>query len=278
MTLHLIKAACFKSTAVWAVATGVLDRGAELVKFGSHVWVEDTLDGGLSDWLLEVDKQTILRWKQGYQTTTYLPWGDPLRSKRQKPTTTSGKLQATCHCQGVQFHITPPDENSSKASSPWSNLLTPYPSASSDNPDDVKWWLRDNGTKYLAGTCTCKSCRLSSGFDVQTWAFVPRFNLFRSNDLPLNFDIGTLRCYASSPGTFRDFCRVCGATVFWHSNKRPDLVDVSVGLLNAESGARAEEWLDWFTERVSFQEDALNKSLVEGLAKGLRVWGEQHNS
>ena len=33
-------------------------------------------------------------------------------------------------------------------------------------------------------------------------------------------------------------------------------MDVSVGLLDAAEGARAATWLDWWTERVSFSEDA----------------------
>jgi hypothetical protein len=64
---------------------------------------------------------------------------------------------------------------------------------------------------------------------------------------------------------------VCGATVFWHCEERPGLVDVSAGLLDPEEGARVESWLDWCTERVSFEEMAVSRGLVQALEEGLRV-------
>jgi hypothetical protein len=142
------------------------------------------------------------------------------------------------------------------------------------NPGDVKWWLRGKGgTKYLAGTCACRSCRLASGFEIQTWAFVPRSNIFmysrpragvETSDRdalpePLDFENvppDVLRSYESSTGVAREFCPRCGATVFWHNKERSELIDVSVGLLDATEGARAETWLEWWTGRVSFAEDA----------------------
>jgi hypothetical protein len=67
--------------------------------------------------------------------------------------------------------------------------------------------------------------------------------------------------------------------VFWHDKWRPDIIDVSVGLLDAPEGARAENWLEWWKDRVSFVEDAGNgrlgdvalraEGLIDGLRKGL---------
>lgn len=53
-------------------------------------------------------------------------------------------------------------------------------------------------------------------------------------------------------------------------------MDVAVGLLDAASGARAEELLAWWTERVSFSEYALNKGLILGLERGIKAWGERN--
>lgn len=89
------------------------------------------------------------------------------------------------------------------------------------------------------------------------------------NSDPLENDMGTLNQYGSSKGVYRNFCSICGATVFWHNDERPYLIDVSTGLLEAESGARAEELLEWATARVSFQEEAQNKALIETLREGL---------
>ena len=51
---------------------------------------------------------------------------------------------------------------------------------------------------------------------------------------------------------------------------------MAVGLLDAGSGVRAEELLAWWTGRVSFAEDALNKGLVRGLEEGLKRWSERN--
>lgn len=146
--------------------------------------------------------------------------------------------------------------------------------------------------RYLAGTCACRSCRLVSGFEIQAWAFVPRANIFLHlpsspsssslppsssslppssssstspfTILPLSFQTPlppTLASYPSSPHVIRHFCTTCGATIFWRrddAGDSSDVVDVSVGLLDAGAGggARAVEWLDWWRGRVSFAEEA----------------------
>jgi hypothetical protein len=90
--------------------------------------------------------------------------------------------------------------------------------------------------------------------------------------------MGTLNSYESSKDIWRVFCRVCGATVFWHCKERPDLIDVSVGLLDPKEGARVEGWLDWWTGRVSFEEMAVSRSLIRSLEEGLKKWGEDRAS
>jgi hypothetical protein len=80
--------------------------------------------------------------------------------------------------------------------------------------------------------------------------------------------------YESSPEIYREFCGRCGATVFWHCKERPLVIDVSLGLLQANSGTKAEELLDWYTERVSFAEMALDQQLIEQLESGLKDWSE----
>lgn len=62
--------------------------------------------------------------------------------------------------------------------------------------------------------------------------------------------------------------------MFWHDETRPELIDVAAGLLDAGSGARAEDLLEWATERVSFEEDAQNKDVVAKLSAGIRAWAE----
>ncbi|KAI0542668.1 hypothetical protein GGR58DRAFT_451461 [Xylaria digitata] len=236
-------------------------------------------------------------------------------------------LNAFCHCKTVQFHITRPNLASKLPRSNFPDLMIPYYTGSPQlqNPEDNKWWLRpniDSGfeepgallteknglRRYLAGTCACRSCRLISGFEIQTWAFIPRANIFfhvqdnhtgppnseswaaneATNIVPLDFTtlpVNILTSYESSEGVRREFCSRCGSTVFWRDRWRPELMDVSVGLLDADEGARAESWLDWWTGRVSFAEDAGNdrtgdiarsaKCLIDSLENGLGRWGEE---
>lgn len=263
----------------WLLATGVLEGNADVIRFKAHSWVGDTRDGGLSTWLPKLYGDEIVKYSKGSQSGDLFQPLHPSNFETKPANQQVTKpLPATCHCGGVQFHITPPNEDSQKATSPWPDLLAPYHTASPANHTDVKWWLRANNTKYLVGLCTCASCRRASGFDIQAWAFVPKLNILQvESGKPLDFGtpMGTLRRYESSRGTYREFCGTCGATVFWHSDERPDLIDVSVGLLVGESGARAEEWLEWCTQRVSFMEDARDAGLVRGLVEGLKVWEEE---
>ena len=205
---------------------------------------------------------------------------------RELETELDSRLFASCHCAGVRYYITRPDDSSRSPSSPWPDLLIPYHLESHSNPANVKWWLceeKPNGGRttndrrhqhYLAGLCACNSCRLASGFPIQAWAFVPRTNILKVDGSPLSYDIPTMRRYESSPGVYREFCRVCGATVFWHCAERPGVVDVSVGLLQAKTGVRAKGWLQWATSRVSFSEEAPDQGLVRALQEGLKAFSD----
>lgn len=297
-----------RPTELFAVATGVISEGPEkqdITEFG-RAPKDDTCDGGLVSWmpLAEMKGRT-------QRTETEAP-----------PKFTCSSVPATCGCGNVKLLIQRPqellgigDKSQKPVQLPWSpypDLMFPYkttPKDKLDNPSDEKWFLTKTGeeSKYLAGTCACKSCRLITGYEIQTWAFIPRvaISILISPDsatagsasnnsaknttqnagsyIPLDFEVlgnlpagrNPLRSYESSPGVLREFCHGCGATVFWHSKVRPDLIDVSVGLLQAGEGARAESLLEWWRERCSFAEDAdldrkgWVKDWAEGLIRGL---------
>ena len=253
-----------------AICSGVLVKIDGLVtSVKDHIFVADTKDGGMSVWLPDATPWAERSSEHGGCSS------EVISMLQQSPVSAGEKLQAKCHCGGVNFYITRPDIQSEDIDSPRSDLLVPYESSSSDNPKRIKWWIRARGTKYLAGTCACKSCRLSSGSDVQTWAFVPKSNILQADGRPLDFSMGTLKRYESSEGRYRDFCGTCGATVFWSSNQRNKLIDVSVGLFKSHSGARAEDWLEWWTKKVSFEQDAPNKALISDLKAGLESWASR---
>ncbi|KAJ5166650.1 uncharacterized protein N7482_005431 [Penicillium canariense] len=268
-----------KPSGRYLVASGVLvEEDAPAVRSIQHWKTGDTGDGGLSAYLPgwpSTDLSCRLEAlsgspEQSHSARRHTP--PEMLDGSQNP----NKLQARCHCGGIEFYVTPPDASSTQAWSQWCDLLVPYNSghADLDNEADVKWFLRAENTKYLAGTCACTSCRLNSGFPIQVWAFIPKSNLFQVDGSPLTFDRGTMRQYRSSPGVYREFCNRCGAMVFWHNDGRPTLIDVSAGLIQGGT-ARSEELLDWATGRVSFGEMAVQKDLVKLLEDGMQQYAQQ---
>lgn len=183
-----------------------------------------------------------------------------------------------------------------------------------ENERDVKWWLsplspssgeqqqHHHHRRYLAGICVCAFCRVYSGFEFQVWTYVPLSNIFPTlpsstvtstvatgqvEDSPAKSSLTlppppgvltTLKSYQSSPEVQRWFCGRCGATCFWQGQARPGVIDVSVGLLDATNeeggGSRAETWLDWRWQRVSFEEEAEGWEVLNDLKEGLKAWGE----
>ncbi|KAF9886022.1 hypothetical protein FE257_012078 [Aspergillus nanangensis] len=265
-----------KDTNQYYVAAGVFAENPPTIKSIRNWQTADTRDGGLSQALLSSSSSV----ENDTTTGCFLNAGSTHQEDgRQNPSSPGlpaerpppqeGVLSARCHCGGVEFHVSSPDSTSTDAWSPWPDLIVPYHEQSPENAEDVKWWLQANGTKYLAGTCTCRSCRLATGFPVQMWAFIPKSNLRNADQSPLAFNVGTMQQYNSSPRVYREFCNRCGAMVFWHCEKRPLLIDVSIGLLQANSGARAEEWLQWHMGRVSFVEMAQDQNFIRSFEVGL---------
>ena len=250
------------------VCTGTLTKSEGIIKLKNHIFVIDTTDGGLSTWIPDAD---IIAWEEFPRKSKQITVS--IEPAQKTPASGTSEVQAYCYCRGVQFKITRPNQHSKLPSSPWSDLLKPYHSHSTENVGDVKWWLRDDDTKYLAGLCACKSCRLASGFDIQAWAFVPKANILQVDESLLDYGMGTLKQYDTAGGVHRNFCGRCGATVFFHCDERPDVVDVSVGLFDADEGVRAESWFEWCTSRISFEEAAHNENLISRLSAGLRHRG-----
>ncbi|UNI19625.1 hypothetical protein JDV02_005803 [Purpureocillium takamizusanense] len=277
------------------VATGTLTDGNELsaAKFASHARADETRDGGLTKWLVELPISKHAEKSVRHYSSAKLV------HKALRPHDT---LDASCLCGGVALRITRPNASSLEPCSGFADMIIPFHTGDPDikNPADVKWWLRESGTKYMAGLCACQTCRLVSGFELQSWAFVPRTNIeYRARvdghaddgwkvlDFEALRATGTLRGYESSPGVMREFCGGCGATVFWHDRWRPELIDVSAGLLQDDDGegdgVRAEGWLSWWMDRVSFAEDVVlgrhgvprerARWLVESIEKNMRTEG-----
>ena len=62
--------------------------------------------------------------------------------------------------------------------------------------------------------------------------------------------------------------------MFYTQERRAALVDLAVGLFNAEEGARAESWLEW--ERGTGWAEDIEQSkgeVLEGLMEGMKAVG-----
>ncbi|KAF9568657.1 hypothetical protein CPC08DRAFT_794965 [Agrocybe pediades] len=279
----------------WFVSGGslCLDNKDEIARLAYHINVADTLDGGMSNHIPSVDGKKLPRYAQ-CKGSDELPMN--WRSENLKSVEDAKKdtrLSGYCHCGNIQFEISRPNFLSATPHAPYPDLL--YPRAQTRlstvrNSGDEKWWLYPpvvhsvtRGTKYVAGYCLCDICRQSGGFEAQAWVWIPRSNLFeRGSSKHIDFVDGPkrpkhLKQYLSSPGRFREFCDTCGATAFWWTTSRSDIIDISIGLLDQNvDGVRAEEWLKWYQDRLSFIETAHEdqKSIVRGLKSGLRVYKE----
>jgi hypothetical protein len=267
------------------VSTGSIlsEETGGVVKYKGHMWIEDTKDGGASIWIPKLGGQVCERHARGAGSSAEqvsITWRNSLdiQTSHKDHVSQEDRLYAHCHCGGVEFYITRPDDNSYSASSPLPDVLVPYNSgAPTENSQGHAWWISKDKRRYLAGHCACRSCRRIAGFDLVQWAFVPLANVQTHNRSVILNPEGSLladavEVYESSPGVKRTFCKMCGCNVFWQGAQRPALLDIAVGLLDAESGARAEEWLEWTADRVSFGEEAHNRSLVDGLRAGLLSW------
>ncbi|RYP15929.1 hypothetical protein DL765_005415 [Monosporascus sp. GIB2] len=257
----------------WAVSSGVIldDADQDLdghavgsasgddddAVYARHVNTAGTKDGGLSPYIVEVDGRK-LEVHGHWGTPPPFPEGHSASLKIPLPDNGEDVLNASCHLPSEQEKTI--------------ELLK--------NPEDVKWWLRPpltpatadsnsdtNAVRYLAASSEPGSSVAAEDSVVQLgFATLPS---------------GILKSYESTPGVLREFCPRCGATVFWHARWRPDLIDVSVGLFDAPEGSRAEKWMDWWSERVSFIEEVTcgrrgesarrAKALVKALEKGLRT-------
>ncbi|KAF2724511.1 hypothetical protein K431DRAFT_281939 [Polychaeton citri CBS 116435] len=267
----------------WDVATGTLESAdASALAVQGHEHLQDTLDGGFADFFPKANGKPIDRWPSHFGDDDELPpfWRDE-KVKRFSPTSTkpgdpSKRLHAHCKCGGVDLWVARPSAKSDISTAPLPDVIVP---ATGEEPADASkasedaWWHRANGTKYLASLCVCDSCRLVSGMEVVEWTFVPIANisLDAEGKKPLDFTAGTLKAYKSSSDVTRYFCNGCGALVFYTCQDRPQVLDLAVGLIAAEEGARAETWLEWETSRLSYREDGIvrNKALVEGIEAAL---------
>ncbi|KAF3908866.1 hypothetical protein AA313_de0201884 [Arthrobotrys entomopaga] len=277
------------------IATGCLELPAgERFGIDSIGYVKDALDGGLASWI------------SGEKITT--TFDDPLTDEdihaleapAMSQQSDTEKLEGACHCGNIKLGISRPtgkqEELPPHTFSDNTDLVIPCWTPKEEQPPiDEKnpWWVRDaqnpgKGKRFLGGLCTCKSCRSIAGAEVQSWVFIPTVCIKvilssgevvpwptkeqLENEPKYRDIIGTYKSTPGEPGVLRGFCKTCGANIFWDGLTRRNFVDISAGLFT-HRGVREEGWIEWWTGRVSYVEDSLERNDIGTLLeKGLKEW------
>jgi hypothetical protein len=113
-----------------------------------------------------------------------------------------------------------------------------------------------NDTAYLQGSCLCGGVRYRAALPVfhashcyctmcqkQHGAAAGSYANVASAGLVIEQGAVLITEYASSTDGRRDFCRVCGSTLFWRSTESPDRVAITLGTLEPEYGGPVEREL-----------------------------------
>jgi hypothetical protein len=236
------------------VFTGPLlnHEGVDLIKVEQHIFVGDTVDGGATPWLRNVNADGTIpaMWAGRGHRSEKLDsvWPAPSTLSRAQDKAGPDVIPVRCHCKGVDLVLRRGDAD-----------FTAMKAAG----DELPWFVDPETLKSVCGFDACDTCRPMFGVDVVHWTFALLQHLDfagkSSSEFPAdttqlkratsNADrdprLGTLRLYESSPDVQRYFCSRCSATVFYAVDDRPELVDVAVGLLEAPEGVRAESLLYW---------------------------------
>lgn len=91
--------------------------------------------------------------------------------------------------------------------------------------------------------CHCRSCRLAAGATPVAWATWPRAAL-----RPLT---GRPQWFASSPGVRRGFCRACGSSLLYESDRAPGELDVAIAALD-DADAHAPDRHIWVPDKLAW--------------------------
>jgi len=89
-----------------------------------------------------------------------------------------------------------------------------------------------HGKPGRSSHCHCSMCRKAHGAAFGSYVTV------KVGDFRMLAGEESILRYRSSPGAERTFCARCGSTLQFISLKRPDIVDVALGVLDDDPGIR----------------------------------------
>jgi len=248
----------------WVISSAIFDANKDdpsIWELKAHMCTTSA-PGGSFEWVPKIGDRELQVWNPDAdsETTGKAPPQTSPESKGAEQQTTQDpgeeRLLAQCHCGGV-------------------SLTFPRPSAYQADPEERKKWVSPlEPNKWIACLDFCDDCRLVTGTNCIGWLFVPTALI--SPELPSDLVIGSSKVYRSSKGVQRTFCGTCGATVFFHDDSRAHMVDISVGLLRAEDGVRAEDWVTWRTGRLAWGDSGrrYDADFTTAVAEGFSQWGK----
>lgn len=244
----------------YGVLTGVLlnDSPEGLIRLTNHIFVSDTLDGGATPWLqnLNGDGQALRLWAQRAEKSVELAhdWpGKTLPAAGWKGDNV--EIPIRCHCKGVDLVY---------------RQAEALRANTSELPEQLSRYVDPISRKPVAGLDACNSCRKSAGIDFVNWSFSSLKHIgfpgegSKSEGLPgfpasledlydatvrdkheRDPRLGTLSVYRSSDSIKRYFCSRCSACIFYAADKRHNVVNIAMGVLDSPEGARAEGAFMW---------------------------------
>ena len=258
----------------WCVYAGMIQRDPDqvqqgekwcrdIVKTRSHDWIADTLDGGIVPSLFTINDIDIPLYLENGASNSPVSQEEVLALQTKSDHKRPDLLHAKCHCGAIDLSIT----------------TARYDSDTQGVPEDH---IPTDRSKYIAYFCACQSCRLGSGaFAFQPWCYIPPSNVtFTGSGISTAeyFDASNqtkevmklrseskMKIYNSSIDVQRTFCGTCGATVFYWADDRLEMIDLAVGILRAEEGAMARQWLAWRFEKDVFDVEATEKGILEAM-------------
>jgi hypothetical protein len=238
----------------WFVSAASVDAEEDVWSFAGHVFVGSTGDGGLAPLLQEICGKKLFSWD------TWAGKSAPWHSVNQPTAAESvlkepDRLRAHCHCGGVEFYISRPTGDETFTEIDENNV-------------------RKHKDKWLGIHDVCTSCRLAISTWVISWIFPSRDKISLADGSPYPADgiFGTAKAYSSSAGVNRTFCGRCGAAVSYVCDERPHVIDVAAGLLDHDrQDVRAEDWIEWRSYKLAWEDDAVWTCARDALKKGLQA-------
>ncbi|KAM3555280.1 hypothetical protein MY1884_005685 [Beauveria asiatica] len=181
---------------------------------------------------LNAPSHPIPRWRKGHGEADGLLDSDwPPQASCQKRTadgSSQKSVRVQCICKGVDLTLWRGNDDFSKLKAQgklpgWVNPATLKPIAGLRRMRQLQIHGRQDDEPLPTNTMDLKAA-VKAGKD-------SRF--------------GTLSFYESSPDVQRYYCSRCSASVFYAVDELSDQIDVSMGLVHASEGSRAESWVEW---------------------------------